>query len=108
MGLRFLNALARVPFTSGKALAEFDTLPLAHGPPGIPSSFKGLLIAPPLEPQTMPGLDLLFYRIVPVHGAELEFSIALGGAALWERLARSGEPLYMDVDRDPVFQGREA
>ena len=105
-----LRALAAYPFQHNTYFADFDTVPLAEAAEPRLVPFSGVLLAPggPEEAQTLSEIHgvanepVFVHLVLPIHRAEMQLAIEMGGRELWSKLLSSEAMLALDADRPTV------
>jgi hypothetical protein len=108
--MRLLKFLARVPHEYATWLGEGHTIPNDDPPqPYAPgTALSGAMLGPPLLPPAdfrvleRPEGAINFYAVIPLHGAEMEYKLAEGADALFDRLDEAGINEVVDPRRPSV------
>lgn len=107
--IRWLKMLARYPYEADTWLAMDHSIPNGDPPEPLADNTKmcGILLSPPIffdedffELSVTPNKTIHFYQLIPIHLEEMNFKIAEGSEALWEKFESTfAAETLLDVNR---------
>jgi hypothetical protein len=110
--VRLLKLLGRLPHEYDTWLGNGHTIPNDDPPMAYAPGTRlcGAIVADPLlAPEAFRRLDrpagpVRFYGVVALHGAEMDYKLAKGADALYDRLSDAGVSELVDPGRAPVVE----
>lgn len=113
--IRWLKTLARLPHEYETWLGIGHTIPNGDPPEKLAADtrFCGFMLGPPLhapmdfhELETDSGEVVWMWALYPLYREEIDFKLAKGAEALFDRLAAAGVTEVVDVGRQNVCRKR--
>ncbi|MFC7336967.1 suppressor of fused domain protein [Haloferula chungangensis] len=109
--IRWLKQLSRFPHELETWIGYGHSIPNGDPPeafaPGVP--FSGIVLSPPWiggegfsTLYLNDGTPVHFWSLIPLHASEIEFKLAHGSEALFERIAAAGHSDLVDIQRPAV------
>ena len=109
--IRWLKQLSRFPHELETWLSYGHSIPNGEPPdafaPGVP--FSGIVLSPPWiggeEFATLTlkdGTPVHFWSLIPLYASEIEFKLAHGSDAFFDRYAAAGHSDLVDIRRPPI------